>query len=269
MGGAAATLALRGVSATHIERGLRVEALHDVSLTVAKGEFVSVIGPSGCGKSTMLNLIAGIDRPSAGEILVDGTSAVSRNGLVAHMPQRDLLLPWRTTLENAILGPELRGEPRAAARASALAKFDRFGLKGFADAYPHMLSGGMRQRAAVLRTVLLNRDILLLDEPFGALDALTRGEMQEWLLGLWTELGNTILFVTHDIEEAIFLSDRVYVMTRRPGTIELELSVDLPRPRDPEMSASPPFVAAKRELLHNLLAKTHLPNGRLDTDGLP
>ncbi len=238
----------------------------DVSLSVATGEFVSVIGPSGCGKSTMLNLIAGIERPSGGEILVDGTSAIGRTGLVAHMPQRDLLLPWRTTLANAILGPELRGEPRAAARERALAQFDRFGLHGFADAYPHMLSGGMRQRAAVLRTILLDRDILLLDEPFGALDALTRGEMQEWLLGLWTELAKTILFVTHDIEEAIFLSDRVYVMTRRPGTMKLEVQIDLPRPRKPEMTASAPFVEAKRALLQSLLAETHLPNGRLHSD---
>ncbi len=254
-GNAAATpaVALRGVHATYTERGLRVEALHDVNLTVARGEFVSVIGPSGCGKSTMLNLIAGIDRPSAGEIAVDGRSAIGHTGLVAHMPQRDLLLPWRTTLQNAVLGPELRGEPDREARA--LAQLDRFGLEGFADAYPHMLSGGMRQRAAMLRTILLDRDTLLLDEPFGALDALTRGEMQEWLLGIWTELARTVLFVTHDVEEAIFLSDRVYVMSRR-GTMKLEVAIDLPRPREREMTTSPSFVEAKRTLLRSLLAET-------------
>ncbi|MCY4112037.1 MAG: ABC transporter ATP-binding protein [Chloroflexi bacterium] len=251
---ASPAVALRGVQATYLERGLRVEALHDVNLTVARGEFVSVIGPSGCGKSTMLNLIAGIDRPSGGEIAVDGRSAIGRTGLVAHMPQRDLLLPWRTTLQNAVLGPELRGEPDR--EAQALAQLDRFGLEGFADAYPHMLSGGMRQRAAMLRTILLDRDTLLLDEPFGALDALTRGEMQEWLLGIWTELAKTVLFVTHDVEEAIFLSDRVYVMTRRPGTMKLELAIDLPRPREREMTTSAPFVDAKRMLLHALLAET-------------
>ena len=241
------------MSATHFDHGIRVDAIHNTSLTVGTGEFVSVIGPSGCGKSTMLNLIAGIERPGAGEILISNKPAGGRTDLVAHMPQRDLLLPWRTTLENAILGPELRGEPRGEARTRALAQFKRFGLEGFAHAYPHMLSGGMRQRAAMLRTVLLDRDILLLDEPFGALDALTRGEMHEWLQTLWTDLAKTILFVTHDVDEAIFLSDRVYVMAQRPGTLKLEVPIDLPRPRGPDITASDTFVEAKRDLLRALL----------------
>ena len=260
-----AALTLRGIHATHLDHGLCVEALRDVNLTVDSGEFVSVVGPSGCGKSTMLSLIAGGMRPTAGEIVVNGIPAIGQPGLVAHMPQRDLLLPWRTTINNTILGLEIRGEPRASARQQALAQFDRFGLRGFADAYPHMLSGGMRQRAAMLRTILLDQDILLLDEPFGALDALTRGEMHEWLLGLRTDLARTILFVTHDVEEAIYLSDRVYVMTHRPGTMTREVPIDLPRPRKPEMMALPPFMDAKRTLLRTLLAEALPPTAQSDS----
>jgi len=253
---AAAVVARRGVQATYIERGLRVEALHDVNLTVARGEFVSVIGPSGCGKSTMLNLIAGIDRPSAGEISVDGRSAIGGTGLVAHMPQRDLLLPWRSLLDNATLGAEVGGGDRAAARKRARLLLPSFGLEGFADALPHTLSGGMRQRAALLRTVLLDREILLLDEPFGALDALTRAALQEWLLEIWERLQAAVLFVTHDVEDALWLSDRVYVMTRRPGSIHLDLSVGLPRPRTRTVRGTPEFTALKQRLLHALLPDT-------------
>ena len=172
------------------------------------------------------------------------------------MPQRDLLLPWRSLLDNVTLGAEVGGGDRAAARARAVKLLPAFGLEGFADALPHTLSGGMRQRAALLRTVLLDRPILLLDEPFGALDALTRAALQEWLLGIWERLKAAVLFVTHDVEEALWLSDRVYVMTRRPGAIQLDLPVGLPRPRTRAVRGTAEFAALKQRLLDALLADT-------------
>ncbi|HEX5165446.1 MAG TPA: ABC transporter ATP-binding protein, partial [Thermomicrobiales bacterium] len=229
-----------------------VEAVHDVHLTVGRGELVALVGPSGCGKSTLLAAIAGLLQPDEGEIWLDGSPAPNRLGNVALMPQRDALLPWRSVLDNAVLGLEVAGVNKREARERARALLPRFGLAGFGEHYPAALSGGMRQRAAFLRTVLAERDVLLLDEPFGALDALTRRSMQEWLLDLWDELGQAILLVTHDVEEALLLADRVAVMTARPGRIKLVEPVHLPRPRTPEMISDPEFVAQKAALLATL-----------------
>lgn len=227
-----------------------VTALQKVNLYAKEGEFVSLIGPSGCGKSTLFNIIAGLLRPDeGGEIYLDGELKEDRRGFSAYMPQKDLLLPWRTILDNVILGLEIQGVKKSVARKEALALFPNFGLTGFEKNYPNSLSGGMRQRAALLRTILFKKDIMLLDEPFGALDSMTRSIMQQFLLKVWEEFRKTILFVTHDIEEAIFLSDRIYVMTARPGTIKAELSVPLPRPRDSHLVTSASFVGIKRILL--------------------
>ena len=227
-----------------------VEALADVSLSLAEGEFVSIVGPSGCGKSTLLAILAGLLEPSDGTVLLDGGEPPGgRLGRVGYMPQRDLLMQWRTTLDNATVGLELAGVPRAAARAAALAEVDRFGLAGFEHSRPSALSGGMRQRAALLRTFLAGREVLLLDEPFGALDALTREAMREWLLGVWEADRKTILLVTHDVEEAVFLSDRVYVMSGRPGRVRSVVDVSLPRPRTLELSATAAFAALREQLL--------------------
>lgn len=236
--------------------GLPVPVLAGVSLSAMPGEFVTLIGPSGSGKSTLFNLIVGLEEPDAGEICFDGCTRAVRTGLVGYMPQRDLLLPWRTVLDNVILGPELAGVPRQQARGEAREYLPLFGLQGFADAYPAMLSGGMRQRAALLRTFLCHKEIMLLDEPLGALDALTRAEMQEWLLDVWSARvgGQTILFITHDVEEAVFLSDRVYVLTPRPARIAAELRITLPRPRRRRMVTTPPFIAFKEALLAALNA---------------
>lgn len=249
-------LRLSGVSKAYTASdGQSVQALRDVSLKVGRREFVSLVGPSGCGKSTLLGLIAGLEEPTDGAIEV-ATEADGAPGQVAYMPQRDLLLPWRSLLDNATLGAEVGGGDRNVARKRARSLLPSFGLEGFADALPHTLSGGMRQRAALLRTVLLDREILLLDEPFGALDALTRAALQEWLLEIWERLEAAVLFVTHDVEEALWLSDRVYVMTRRPGRIRLDLPVALARPRTRAVRGTPAFAALKQRLLDALLADT-------------
>jgi len=234
--------------------GYRQLVLDDIQLTVGEGEFVSIIGPSGCGKSTLLNIVAGLDSHS-GTVTVGGDQGVSALGRVGYMQQKDLLLPWRTVLDNAILGLELHGVPRRQARTRALELTEFFGLKGFENQYPYALSGGMKQRAAFLRTMLMDQEIVLLDEPFGALDALTRVQMQEWLLELWDSLRKTIVLITHDMDEAILLSDRVYVLTQRPGRVTLVLDVDLPRPRSYEQVTEPQFARLKSRLLEPLREK--------------
>lgn len=232
--------------------GAEVEALREVDLAVGAGELVSLLGPSGCGKSTALDILAGLTRPTAGRVLLDGRPAERLLGEVGYMPQRDLLMPWRTVLDNACLGLELNGLGRREARERARAELPRFGLAGFERHWPAGISGGMRQRAALLRTFLAGREAMLLDEPFGALDALTRQQMQAWLLDVWQGEAKTIVFVTHDVEEAIFLSDRVYVMSGRPGRVVLCLDIDLPRPRRREITMSEGFLALKRRLTEPL-----------------
>lgn len=240
---------LRHVSKTFHGNGQTVKALEDISLQVMPGEFVTIIGPSGSGKSTLFNLIVGLLEPDTGEICLDGEVCRRRAGRVGYMPQRDLLLPWRRVLDNVILPLEIGGVPRAEARAHARELLPLFGLEDFAEAYPNMLSGGMRQRAALLRTMLAERDILLLDEPFGALDALTRRELQDWLLGVWHRFGQTVIFVTHDVEEALYLGDRVIVLSPRPGRVIKILEVALPRPRRRGMIGWPAFGQQETELL--------------------
>ncbi|WP_375456904.1 ABC transporter ATP-binding protein [uncultured Methylobacterium sp.] len=227
-------------------------AVRQLDLAIQLGEFVTLIGPSGCGKSTLFNMIAGLLPPDPdGSILFDGKP--QRDGCllgkVSFMPQRDLLFPWRTVLDNATLALEVDGVSRREARRRAEALFPEFGLAGFEAKYPHQLSGGMRQRVALMRTFLFERDLILLDEPFGALDALTRTMMQRWLLDIWARHRRTVLFITHDIDEAIFLGDRVLVMTARPGRVKCAQTVDLPRPRDPSLATTPAFAAIKRHLL--------------------
>lgn len=224
--------------------------LDEVSFEVEGGEFVTLIGPSGCGKSTIFNILAGLEDASSGSISLNGHKI--EQSYFAYMPQRDSLLPWRTILDNAILGLELQGVPKRIARSEALGLFEAFGLKGFENNYPFELSGGMRQRASLLRTVLTRRPILLLDEPFGALDAMTRVSLQQWLLELQSRLQRTILFITHDVEEALLLSDRVYVLSARPATVKLVQPVALARPRSVELVTSPEFVGLKARLLDAL-----------------
>ncbi len=243
-----AAIAIRGLR--HTFPGTRpVEVLDGVDLEAAPGAFVSLVGPSGCGKSTLLQVLAGLLTPDAGEALVEGRSTLGEPGLAAYMPQKDLLLPWRKAIGNAVLGAEIAGTPKAEAREQALSLLERFGLSGFEESWPSQLSGGMRQRLALLRTFLVPRHVLLLDEPFGALDAITRREMHQWLQEVWASDARTVLFVTHDVEEALILSDEVYVMTPRPAQMAAQLTIDYPRPRLPSIVTEPEFVADKARLL--------------------
>jgi len=239
--------------------GKPVRALDEVSLRVEPGQFVSLVGPSGCGKSTLLRILAGLARPERGRAAIEGSEVIDRPGHASFMPQRDLLLPWRRSVSNAALGAELAGVPSVEARQRARELLPLFGLEGFERAWPSQLSGGMRQRLALLRTFLVPRDVMLLDEPFGALDAITRREMQQWLQSVWAAPGaeapvantgqRTVLLVTHDVEEALVLSDVVLVMSPRPGRIVHRMDVDLPRPRTTADTTSPTFAALKAELL--------------------
>jgi ABC-type nitrate/sulfonate/bicarbonate transport system ATPase subunit len=234
---------LAGVSRTFAGAGRRaapLTALRDVTLHAAPGEIVALVGPSGCGKTTLLELVCGLQRADAGTL---------RSDPAVLMPQRDQLLPWLSAIDNAALAPRLAGASRERARARAHPLFAAFGLEGFERARPHELSGGMRQRVAFLRTLLSGKPVLCLDEPFAALDALTRREMRAWLAGALRHEPRTVLFVTHDVEEAIVLADRVLVLSPRPGHVIAELSVAAPRPRD---AADPALVALREQALREL-----------------
>jgi ABC-type nitrate/sulfonate/bicarbonate transport system ATPase subunit len=224
-------------------------ALSPVDLTVAPGEFVSIVGPSGCGKSTLFNVVSGVLQPSSGTVRIDGVDVTGKSGQAGYMLQKDLLLPWRTVIENITLGAALHGRVSREQLEHATELATRYGLGQFVHHYPHALSGGMRQRVALMRTLAMDRDLMLLDEPFGALDAQTRMEMQRWLLSVWREQQRTIVFVTHDIDEAIYLADRVVVMSPRPGRIREELIADLGRPRELDVLTSPEFAALKARIL--------------------
>ncbi len=234
-------LELRNIYKSFRSNGHQIEALRDISLHVNAGEFITLVGPSGSGKSTLFNMVAGLLDPEQGEIWLDGQMQRERTGNFGYMPQRDLLLPWRSVTANVAIPLELGGTDRTVARQRAEEMLFHFGLEEFGDLYPSALSGGMRQRAALLRTILTEQDVLLLDEPFGALDALTRRELQDWLLTIWQEYSKTIFFITHDVDEALYLGDRVMVLSSRPGHIVEILEVDLPRPRRPGMIAHPEF----------------------------
>jgi ABC-type nitrate/sulfonate/bicarbonate transport system ATPase subunit len=244
-----AVVALDGAGRRYRTRRRReVVALESVDLTVRAREVVAVLGPSGCGKSTLLELIAGLQDPDSGRVLVDGSpAAADRLRSCAYMPQRDLLLPWRSALSNAGLALEAQGVGRREARRRAAPLFERFGLADFERSLPAELSGGMCQRVAFLRTLLAGRPVLLLDEPFASLDSLTRGSMQQWLADALGAEPRTVVAVTHDVDEALFLADRVAIMSPRPGRVVAEVEVDLPRPRRRRETVTDPGFAALKE----------------------
>ncbi len=231
-----------------------LRAIERIDLEVAPGEVIGIVGPSGCGKTTLLELVAGLRPPDAGGISVSGRAdAGERLERCAYMPQRDLLLPWLSAVDNAALALRIGGVPRAAARARAGEHFERLGLGGFESSRPNELSGGMRQRVAFLRTLMAGRPVLLLDEPFASLDAITRAEMQSWLAAVLGPDRHTVLLVTHDVEEALYLSDRVLVLTSRPASVADRIEIDAPRASDRAAAVtSPQFAELKQRALRSL-----------------
>ena len=223
--------------------------LDDISIELHPGELVCLLGVSGGGKTTLFNIISGLLPPDRGQVLLDGEDITGRPGRISYMLQKDLLLPYRTVLDNAALPLILRGVRKAAAREEAAKLFARFGLEGTQDKYPAQLSGGMRQRAALLRTYLFSREAALLDEPFSALDPITRSGIHRWYLDVMERIQMSTLFVTHDIDEAILLSDRIYLLSGQPGRITAEITVTEPRPRRADFNLTPEFLAYKKQIL--------------------
>lgn len=226
----------------------RFEALGDVSLTVEENEFITVVGPSGCGKSTLMNILAGLEEPTGGTALVDGLEVDGPSPERGVIFQQYALFPWLTVRQNVEFGLKTAKVPAAERRATAQNFIDMVGLSDFADALPKTLSGGMKQRCAIARAYSMNPSILLMDEPFGALDALTRVRMQEHLLQTWEQEKRTIVFITHDVDEAAFLANRVIIMAARPGRIHRVIDVDLPYPRTEEVRLSPEFAEVRNEI---------------------
>lgn len=227
-----------------------VQILEDISFHVNEGEIVSIIGPSGGGKSTIFNIVAGLLNPTKGSVYLNGDEITGKSGNVSYMLQKDLLLPFKTVLDNVALPKIISGFSKKEARDEARKYFAEFGLAGTEEQYPKMLSGGMRQRAALLRTYLFGKELALLDEPFSALDAITKENIHQWYLNIMNKINLTTLFITHDIEEAILLSDRIYILKGRPASLSESIDINLPRPRDPLCEE---IVVLKRQLKQNYL----------------
>src|SRR5215813_8722936 len=237
-----AKLEMRNVSMVYSQRGKPFAAVRDVSLQVEAGQFISIVGASGCGKTTLLRIVDGLITPTRGQVWVDG-QAVNRPGPDrGFVFQQDALFPWRTLLDNVIFGLEIQGRSRKESRERAAGLLSLVGLNGFEHHFPHELSGGMRQRANLARALTIDPDVLLMDEPFASLDAQTREIMQSELLRIWRSNRKTVLFVTHQIDEAVYLADRVVVMTSRPGQVKAVLDIDIPRPRDLSVKRTPAFL---------------------------
>jgi NitT/TauT family transport system ATP-binding protein len=220
-----------------------IPVLSDISLQIQPSEFVSIVGASGCGKTTFLRILDGLIEPSAGHVLIDGQTVTAPDHTRGFVFQKDSLWPWRTTMGNVLFGPQIQRRPRREAEAAAQKLIELVGLKGFESHYPHQLSGGMRQRVNLARAFAVNPEVLLMDEPFAALDAQTREVMQVELIRIWNAERKTVVFVTHQIDEAVFLSDRVIVFAARPGRVKEIVSIDLPRPRPLAIKRTPDFAA--------------------------
>lgn len=251
-------LSLNDISVAYASRKGPVQALDRLDLLVQPSSFVCVLGPSGCGKSTLVKLVSGLLKPTTGSIAFDGVVATGARADVGVAFQQAALLPWKTALENVLLPLRLKGEPLAAARERAEAMLNLVGLSGFRDSYPHELSGGMQQRVSLARSLIRDPSVLVMDEPFSALDAMTRENMMIELQRIWLEKRPSVLFITHSIPEAVFLGDRVLVMSGRPGRVIADVAVDLPRPRTVETLGSPEFVE-----LSNSLRKLFRPESQM------
>jgi len=241
-------LEVRGVSKRFADK----QVLEDISITLKEGELVCLLGVSGAGKSTLFNIISGLSLPDSGKILLDGEDVTGKTGRISYMLQKDLLLPYRTIVDNAALPLLLRGVPKQEARKQASAHFTDFGLEGTENKWPHQLSGGMRQRAALLRTYLFSQNVALLDEPFSALDTLTKTAMHAWYLDVMERIRLSTLFITHDIDEAILLSDRIYLLTGQPGRVAGEIVIENPRKQGKDFPLSSEFLDYKRRIMELL-----------------
>jgi len=226
--------------------------IENISLELHEGEIVSLLGVSGGGKTTLFNVIAGLSEPDSGEVTLDGGSIVGKPGCVSYMLQKDLLLPYYTILDNVALPLIVQGMDKKEAKAKAGSYFEEFGLEGTEDKYPSQISGGMKQRAALLRTYLFSEKVALLDEPFSALDMMTKTTVHEWYLDVMEKIKLSTLFITHDIDEAILLSDRIYLLTGKPGTITKEIVIREPKPRAKDFNLSEEFLGYKREIISHL-----------------
>ncbi|MBB6675504.1 ABC transporter ATP-binding protein [Cohnella nanjingensis] len=253
-------LVLAGIRKRYVREGRLYPVLDGISLTVGEGEFVTLLGPSGSGKSTLFRLIGGVERPDEGRISIGGKETTGRRGQISYMPQQASLFPWLSVAANISSALVTAGIERRRAAALAEEWLERIGLGDVAGAYPHVLSGGMQQRVSFLRALLMPRGVMCLDEPFAALDALTRAEMQTWLLRLWEEERRSVLFVTHSIEEALTLSDRIYVLSPAPARVLREIEVPFARPRRADVWTEPDFVELKQEVL-GLLARRGAAHG--------
>jgi NitT/TauT family transport system ATP-binding protein len=255
MGGTAAkdeVIGIDGVSLTYRSKSAAVHALDNVSFTARAREFVALVGPSGCGKSTLLKLISGLIAPSAGKIRVNGAQIDGPTASIGIVFQSPLLMAWRTVMENVLLQIEIRDLPVSNYRSPARELIHLVGLQGFENAYPHQLSGGMQQRVGLCRALIHDPDVLIMDEPFGALDAMTREQMNAELQRIWIERQKTVLFITHSISEAAYLADRVLVMSPRPGRLVGDIVIDLPRPRTVATTERPEFSHFTREIRRKL-----------------
>lgn len=247
-------LSVRGISHVYASpSGAATVSLQSVDLNIRDQEFVAIVGPSGCGKSTLLNIMSGLIRPSAGDVFLDGCRLSGVTQRIGYMSQADTLMPWRNTLENVELSLEIRGMPKAERRERARQLIHKAGLSGFEKSYPHELSGGMKKRVVIIRILAADSEVLFMDEPFGALDVFTKEMLQDEILKVWQETKKTIVFVTHDLAEAITLSDRVVLLTARPSTVKNEYDIPIPRPRSAlETRFQPEFVALQRLIWNDL-----------------
>ena len=246
-------LHIRGLTHSFNHQNTKLNVLEDLNFIVNDSEFIALLGPSGCGKSTLFNIIAGLIPPESGAMYLNGEYVDSNTDAFGYMQQKDLLLPWRTVLKNVLIGPEIRKDTEEYVRSKALSLLSKLGLQGFENSYPNQLSGGMRQRVALARTLLCNKDFLLLDEPFGALDAMTRTVMQTILMDMWSKKKQTVLLITHDVEEALCLADRIILLTARPASIKSKIDINLERPRCTTDSS---YISLKKEIFDMLNLET-------------
>lgn len=252
-------LVMDHISKKFTDRHGTVHVLDRISLSVDHGEFVSIVGPSGSGKSTAFHIIGGLTEADEGRVLIDGQDVTGQRGHISYMPQQPALFPWRTVADNVILAQEIAGQSKSDARKRAKEWLNKVGLSGYEASYPHILSGGMQQRVAFLRALLSPKELICLDEPFSALDALTRLDMQRWLLNIWEANKRSVLFITHHIEEALLLSDTIYLFSNKPAVVLEKITVPFPRPRSEELLSNATFVNMKQYILQQMSEQTHRP----------